>query len=132
MVRLNPTVQSIMWPPKSPPPPASPQQRQRLRRDQPRALLKRPGVLMRRAQQWLAARERRLWEWIMRTHLCARASMQARAQVRRHARVEKLGGEGAILLPQWWEYESPLKRRLALEATLRRMFSLLQEIPIFP
>jgi hypothetical protein len=106
MVRLNPTVQSIMWPPKSPPPPASPQQRQRLRRDQPRALLKRPGVLMRRAQQWLAARERRLWEW--------------------------LGGEGAILLPQWWEYESPLKRRLALEATLRRMFSLLQEIPIFP
>jgi hypothetical protein len=116
-----------MLPPK--PPPAPPPQRQRLRREQPRALLKRPGVLMRRAQQWLAARERLLSAWIMRTHLRARASMQARVQVRRRARVEKLGGAGAILLPHWWEYESPLKRRLALEATLRRMFALVPELP---
>ena len=89
-----------------------------------------PGALMRRAQQWFAARERLLSTWIARAHVRARASVQARRRVR--MRVPKLGGAGAIMLPFWWEYESPIKRRLALEATLRRMFALVPERHMSP
>ena len=76
--------------------------------------------LLRRTRQWLKARERLLSAWYART--------QARAHARRAAKQQRLGGAGAILLPYWWEYESPLKRRIALEAMLRRMFSLVPMI----
>ena len=90
------------------------------------------GSLMRRAQQWLAAREQLVSAWITRTRSRARASMQAHVLVRRRARDTagvrlRLGGAGAIVLPFWWEYESPLKRRLALEAMLRRIFAVVPE-----
>lgn len=90
-----------------------------------RARCKPTATLVKRAQQWIAARERLIAAWLSRTHRKARASMQMRVLVRQRNRSDKLGGAGAIKLPQWWEYESPLKRRLALEAVLRRMFSLL-------
>lgn len=80
-----------------------------------------PGSLIRRAQQWLAARERLVSGWFARTHGRARASMQARIHAHKAAR--RVGGAGAIVAPYWWEYESPLKRQLALEALLRRLFS---------
>jgi hypothetical protein len=81
----------------------------------------RRASLMSRAQQWLAARERLVANWINRAHNRARASMQMHVYVR--SKRAKPGGAGAIRVPNWWEYESPLKRRLALEAMLRRMFS---------
>ena len=76
--------------------------------------------LLRRTQQWLKARGRLLSAW------CTRAQTRTRqggTQLRR-----RLGGAGAILVPYWWEYESPLKRQLALEAMLRRMFALMPKI----
>ena len=73
-------------------------------------------ALLQRTQQWLAARERLLSAWVARTQSSTR---ERGAALRR-----RLGGAGAILLPNWWEYESPLKRRLALEAVLRRMFAM--------
>jgi len=79
-----------------------------------------PGSLIRRAQQWLAARERLIAGWFARAHGRARAGMQARIQAHQ---VKRVGGAGAIVVPYWWEYESPLKRQLALEAMLRRLFS---------
>ena len=87
--------------------------------------------LLRRAQQWLAARERLLADWIARARVAtalAPPSMPARVR-RLHGKVSvsRLGGAGAIMVLQWWEYESPLKRRLALEATLRRMFSVVPD-----
>ncbi len=90
---------------------------------------RRPGALVRRAQQWLAARERLVSSWVARTQSRARASMQARVHVRTQRRrsTAQVGGAGAILLPFWWEYESPLKRRLALEAMLRRLFAMAPE-----
>jgi len=89
------------------------------------------GSLLRRAQQWLAARERLLADWIARARVAtalAHPSMPARAR-RLHGKViaSRLGGAGAIMVLQWWEYESPLKQRLALEATLRRMFSVVPD-----
>ena len=78
--------------------------------------------LLRRTRQWLKARERLLSAWCART--------QARAHARRAAKQQRLGGAGAILLPYWWEYESPMKRRIALEAMLRRMFSLVPELHV--
>lgn len=89
------------------------------------------GSLLRRAQQWLAARERLLADWIARARVAtalAHPSMPARAR-RLHGRAprSRLGGAGAIRVLQWWEYESPLKQRLALEATLRRMFSVVPD-----
>jgi len=89
------------------------------------------GSLLRRAQQWLAARERLLADWIARARVAtalAHPSMPARVR-RLHGKVtaSRLGGAGAIMVLQWWEYESPLKRRLALEATLRRMFSVVPD-----
>jgi len=84
----------------------------------------RRASLMRRAQQWLSARERLLSDWFahaQRTARSARASVQARVQTRR---AKRLGGAGAIIAPAWWEYESELKRRIALEALMRRLFSL--------
>ena len=90
------------------------------------------GSLLRRAQQWLAARECLLAAWIARARVAtARAHPSMAARPRRlHGSVRaatRLGGAGAIMVLQWWEYESPLKRRLALEATLRRLFSLVPE-----
>ena len=79
-----------------------------------------PGSLIRRAQQWLAARERLVSGWFARTHGRARANVQARIHAHKAKRV---GGAGAIIVPYWWEYESQLKRQLALEAMLRRLFS---------
>lgn len=89
-------------------------------------------ALMRRAQQWLAARERLVSAWVARVHIRARASMQAHVQVRRRARIERVGGAGAIMLPYWWEYESPLKRQLVLEAMLRRMFLVMPDQHVLP
>lgn len=83
-----------------------------------------PGSLIRRAQQWLAARERLVTGWFARTHGRARASMQARIHAHKAKRV---GGAGAIVVPYWWEYESQLKRQLALEAMLRRLFSVVPD-----
>ena len=84
--------------------------------------------LLRRTQQWLKARERLLSAW------CARTRTQLPTQTRahhhhhpRHSGAELrrgLGGAGAIRVPYWWEYESPLKRRLVLEAMLQKMFAL--------
>ncbi len=71
------------------------------------------AALLHRAQQWLAARERLIAGWFAHFRLCAAPKMLER----------KLGGAGAIVLPFWWEYESELKCRLALEAVLRRLFS---------
>jgi hypothetical protein len=85
-----------------------------------------PGSLIRRAQQWLAARERLVSGWFARTHGRARASMQARIHAHKAKRV---GGAGAIVVPYWWEYESPLKRQIALEAMLRRLFSVVPTMP---
>ena len=80
------------------------------------ALRGKPDSLLRRAQQWLAARERLLSAWYART--------QAKSRGRSAALGQHQDSTGAIVLPYWWEYESPLKRRLALEALLRRMFSI--------
>lgn len=85
-----------------------------------------PGSLIRRAQQWLAARERLVSGWFSRTHGRARASMQARIHAHK---VKRVGGAGAIVVPYWWEYESQLKRQLALEAMLRRLFSVVPTMP---
>ena len=85
-----------------------------------------PGSLIYRAQQWLAARERLVSRWFAHTHGRARASMQARIHAHKAKRV---GGAGAIMAPYWWEYESPLKRQLALEAMLRRIFSVVPTMP---
>lgn len=86
----------------------------------------RPGSLMGRAQQWLAARERLVSGWFMRAHGRARASMQARIHA---SNAKRVGGAGAIVVPYWWEYESQLKRQLALEAMLRRLFSVVPAMP---
>ena len=76
--------------------------------------------LLRRTQQWLKARERLLSAWFARAQTRARNhSRRGGIELRR-----RLGGTGAILVPYWWEYESPLKRRLALEAMMQRMFAL--------
>lgn len=76
--------------------------------------------LVRRAQQWLSAREQLVSNWFAHAQRTARASMQARVHTRR---AKRLGGAGAIIAPAWWEYESELKRRIALEALMRRLFS---------
>jgi len=76
----------------------------------------RSGSLLRRTQQWLKARERLLSAWFARAQT---RTGRGGTELRR-----RLGGAGAILVPYWWEYESPLKRRLALEAMLRRMFAI--------
>ncbi len=83
----------------------------------------RSASLLRRTQQWLKARERLLSAWY--AHAQTRASHHTRrggVELRR-----RLGGAGAILVPYWWEYESPLKRRLALEAMMRRMFAIVPQ-----
>jgi hypothetical protein len=97
-------------------------------------------TLLHRAQQWLAARERLLSAWVARTHVRARIGMRHHLQLwarernrnRNSIRIDNVGRVGAIKLPQWWEYESPMKRRLALEALLRRMFSMLPEMAVSP
>ena len=79
--------------------------------------------LLRRTQQWLKARERLLSAWFARAHARAHDhSRRSGSELRRRP-----GGAGEILVPYWWEYESPLKRRLALEAMMRRMFALVPE-----
>jgi hypothetical protein len=85
-----------------------------------------PGSLLSRAQQWLSARERLLAGWIGRAHGRARAAVQGRITAQRQQRI---GGAGAVALPYWWEYESQLKRQIALEAMLRRLFSMVPETP---
>ena len=80
--------------------------------------------LLRRTKQWLKARERLLSAWYARTQTRARHhTRRSSTQLRR-----RLGGAGAILVPYWWEYESPLKRRIALEVMLRRMFTLVPAV----
>ncbi|MBL8310605.1 MAG: hypothetical protein JNL19_09310 [Burkholderiales bacterium] len=74
-----------------------------------------------RSAQWLVARERLLTQWLARTGQRARASLPPKPRGRPSGKWR----DGAIRLLPWWEYESPLKRRLALEATLQRMFSLM-------
>lgn len=73
--------------------------------------------LLHRAQQWLEARERLIASWF--THFPLRVAPKTLER--------KQGGAGAIVLPFWWEYESELKCRLALEAVLRRLFSMVPE-----
>jgi hypothetical protein len=76
----------------------------------------RPGGLLHRARQWLAARERLVAAW------------RARCRVKRAARLQQPAHSASkIGLPQWWEYESPLKRHLALEVLLRKIFALVPE-----
>lgn len=72
------------------------------------------SALLRRAQQWLSARERSVRQWFAHFPVRTEPKVLQRRQ----------GGAGAILLPFWWEYESELKCRLALEALLRRLFSI--------
>jgi hypothetical protein len=74
------------------------------------------GSLLRRTQQWLKARERLLSAWYART--------QTRSGRRRSERGHRIGSSEAIHVPYWWEYESPLKRLLALEAMMLRMFAI--------
>ena len=80
------------------------------------------ATLLHRAKQWLTARWRLIARWCVR--------LPVRAAQKRLA--PKLGGAGAIRLPSWWEYESELKCRLALEAVLRRLFSVLPEARALP
>ena len=75
------------------------------------------ATLLHRAQQWLEARERLIAGWF--THFPLRAAPKLLER--------KQGGAGAIVLPFWWEYESELKCRLALEAVLRKLFSMVPE-----
>ncbi len=72
---------------------------------------------MRRAQQWVASRERLVASWLR--HFSTQPHSKFPASRRDAA--------GALRLPFWWEYESELKCRLALEAVLRRLFSMLPE-----
>lgn len=80
------------------------------------------ATLLHRAQQWLEARERLIAGWFTHFPLRAAPKMLERKQ----------GRAGAIVLPYWWEYESELKCRLALEVVLRRLFSMLPEPEIAP
>ena len=80
------------------------------------------AALLHRAQQWLAARERLIAAWFTHFPLRVTPKMLERKQ----------GGAGAILLPFWWEYESELKCRLALEAVLRKLFSMVPEEHALP
>ena len=75
------------------------------------------ATLLHRAQQWLQARKRLITGWCARFPVAVTPKRLA----------PKLGGAGAIMLPFWWEYESELKCRLALEAVLRRLFAMLPE-----
>lgn len=78
-------------------------------------------ALFDRAQQWIAARERLIAQWVGRTRALAQARMAPHTAAGARGRPV---GTGAIRVLQWWEYESPLKRTLALEATLRHLFSI--------
>ena len=80
------------------------------------------ATLLHRAQQWLEARQRMIAGWFARFPMRIAPKMLA----------PKLGGAGAIVAPFWWEYESELKCRLALEAVLRRLFSMLPEAELAP
>ena len=80
------------------------------------------ATLLHRAQQWFAARERLIAAWFTRFPLRVAPKKLERKQ----------GGAGAMLLPFWWEYESELKCRLALEALLRRLFSMVPEAELAP
>ncbi len=75
------------------------------------------AALLHRAQQWLESRERLIAGWFARFPLRAVPKVLERKQ----------GSAGAIVLPYWWEYESELKCRLALEVLLRRLFSIVPE-----
>lgn len=80
------------------------------------------ATLLHRVKQWLQARKRLIADWCVQ--------FPVRVAPKRVA--PKLGGAGAIVLPFWWEYESELKCRLALEAVLRRLFSVLPEARALP
>ena len=79
------------------------------------------AALLHRAQQWFAARERLIAAWF--AHFPARAAMPKMLE-REHS------GAGITLPPFWWEYEGELKCRLALEALLRRLFSMVPEVRV--
>jgi hypothetical protein len=80
-------------------------------------------ALLHRAQQWLSARERLVSIWLTRTGQRARLSLQTIAS-RYDPAGNRHGSARSPVVPRWWEYESELKRRLALEILLRRLFSL--------
>ena len=80
------------------------------------------AILLHRAQQWLEARERLIASWFTHFPLHVAPKMLERKQ----------GGAGAIVVPYWWEYESELKCRLALEAVLRKLFSIVPKPEISP
>ena len=80
------------------------------------------AALLHRAQQWLEARERLIAGWFAHLPLRVTPNMLERKQA----------GAGAIVLPYWWEYEGELKCRLALEALLRRLFSMVPEEHALP
>ncbi len=79
------------------------------------------SALVRRAQQWVASRERLVASWLRHFSTQPRSKFPA----------SRRDAAGALRLPFWWEYESELKCRLALEAVLRRLFSLVPE-PMSP
>lgn len=85
-------------------------------------------ALMHRAQQWFAARERMVALWFTRTGRRARAGLHSIAS-RQSVSVERGSIAQSPVAPRWWEYESELKRRLALEILLRRLFAL---VPVLP
>ena len=80
------------------------------------------AILLHRAQQWLEARERLIASWFTHFPLRVAPKMLERKQ----------GGAGAIVVPYWWEYESELKCRLALEAVLRKLSSIVPKPEISP
>lgn len=79
------------------------------------------SALFHRAQQWFSARERLLTRWLARTGQRTHAGMQ-------YITTKRVDGTAqSPVVPRWWEYESELKRRLALELLLRRLFALVPE-----
>ena len=85
-------------------------------------------ALLHRAQQWLTARERLVSIWLTRTGQRARVSL--RTITSRHSPpAPRQRTTHSPVVPRWWEYESELKRRLALETLLRRLFSIVPAPP---
>ena len=88
-------------------------------------------ALLHRAQQWLTARERLIAMWLTRAGQRARVSLRIITS-RPSSPTLSRGVAHSPVAPRWWEYESELKRRLALEMLLRRLFSLVPAQPPVP
>lgn len=78
--------------------------------------------LVGRAHQWIGARERLLARWFARASLGT--ALLGRASNSSSSNTSRRDAAPASVL-SWWEYESPILRQLALEATLRHLFSLI-------